>query len=281
MSEMNDLNSKLLLGLQITINDVPKEIPSKNVQYDLLRLSLMSQNVYNLKLLLSLGYSASIVCDSFTLIHQLLMISPTHVEHLEILVKYGADINRVDREKRTPLIMLLEFTWEVEGCWNEMLRALIRNGSKVNSGRLDLDIPLFMAIYNFMNMETIKILVEEGGADVNYMSENLHTPLTLCVKLNVDHEIVSYLIDMGANPDEFIMNRTTPYILAKDEKMKLIMEKQSPKTLSPCAKCLICCVDIVCVKCKLMAYCSECIEDYSNNKCPRCFMDTCKRVYIV
>ncbi|KAI9150126.1 Solute carrier family 40 member 1 [Paramyrothecium foliicola] len=77
-------------------------------------------------------------------------------ECLDLMFQAGVDVNAKDRAGKTALHYALEW-------WPSLVRLLIKDGADVNISRPDGSTPLHMCFNEVM----VKILIEEGNADVN------------------------------------------------------------------------------------------------------------------
>ena len=111
-------------------------------------------------------------------------------EIVELLLKAGADPNKLDQLYITPLM---------NACANghtDIVEILIKNGASINLSNCNSETPLHYACSeNYFDI--IKILIE-NGADVNAKTDTNVTPLMYsCQKSNF--EAVKFLIEHNAN----------------------------------------------------------------------------------
>ena len=81
----------------------------------------------------------------------------------------------------------------------ELLNELIRNGANVNEPNFDGSTPLHIACRDGL-LEMVKILIE-NGAIIDFKSKVQPSALQLAVISWWNFDIVSYLLEKGANPN--------------------------------------------------------------------------------
>jgi len=115
------------------------------------------------------------------------------VDRVRALLDFGADVNAVTTDKRTPLMHAAQ-TSNGNG---DALMLLLDAGSDVNARDQFGRTALFWAARG-ADAERIRILIERGG-DVNVQGPSNETPLTAAVK-SQRPENVSILLEAGADP---------------------------------------------------------------------------------
>ena len=132
--------------------------------------------------LLLLKYGAevnSLDKDNQTPLH-LAVLRQDHLKLAEIFLKHGADANAVNNDGMTPLRILFE-SWIIEeGDVLNHASILLKYGAEVNSRDEDNETPLHLAIRcNYFKLA--KILLDHG-ADANAKNNNSMTPLHILTK---------------------------------------------------------------------------------------------------
>ena len=111
-------------------------------------------------------------------------------EVLNLLIKYGADINAKDWENETPLV------WAYNNI--EATQILLNNNADINV-KNDMDIPIFHKISRLTKYpEIIKMLIKHG-ADINAKDTIGETALMRAALFNKNPQITQTLIEEGAD----------------------------------------------------------------------------------
>ncbi|KAF9779127.1 hypothetical protein IL306_002355 [Fusarium sp. DS 682] len=131
---------------------------------------------------------------------------------LRMLIKAGADLERLDGQGRTPLLISARDPRYVDESRNYLpaLKALVREGANVNFlGQVaSTDSILHQVLDHSRDLEVIKLLVEHG-CDPMQKNEHGETALMRAVKGTNSYKshldarkigIVKYLLDQGADP---------------------------------------------------------------------------------
>ena len=119
------------------------------------------------------------------------------VPYVELLLDTGSDINEVDADDATPLMMAIETNNY------KIIKLLLDRGANINMAKEHGITALMMAmdediIYSNNQMYlTVKLLLDRG-ANINMVNEGGETALILSVMLN-HNEIVDLLLDAGAD----------------------------------------------------------------------------------
>ena len=112
---------------------------------------------------------------------------------VEILVKYGANVNFVDEYGNSALIYALQavsYMTSFQYSSREIVKTLVEAGADVNiEGKWHT--PLGAAIYS-RDMNIVKYLVA-NGADLNYLSKSHSNYLSSCITI----ECTKYLLEKG------------------------------------------------------------------------------------
>jgi ankyrin repeat protein len=117
------------------------------------------------------------------IIHQAIELN--NLEVLYYIVENGADVNLLNYDGNTPLLMAIEQQNL------EIIQYLVENGADVNLENGDRYTPLLMAIEQ-QNLEIIQYLVE-NGADVNLEYSDGYSPILLATMID-NEEIIDYLM---------------------------------------------------------------------------------------
>lgn len=117
----------------------------------------------------------------------------TSVKMANLLIKYGADVNKTNSAKETALHKQRLYSYP------EVMQFLISQGANVNAKDICLRTPLHMAITcpdEKLGLEIVKLLIS-GKANVNAKDQNGETPLKYA-KRQSKYEIVKFLYECGA-----------------------------------------------------------------------------------
>jgi ankyrin repeat protein len=112
------------------------------------------------------------------------------IENVELIVAKGADANVSNNFGKTALMLA------AENNQTEIAKVLIGGGAKVNDRDNHGKTPLFYALGTEANLETVKLLVE-NGANVGAKDKDLSGPMNYASLTTP--EIVKYLIGKGAD----------------------------------------------------------------------------------
>ena len=140
----------------------------------------------------------------------------TFLEPLTLLLDAGADVNARDENRVTPL------HWAANKNPNlEVLKVLIDAGADVNARSPEGFTP-FLSIIITENLEGIKVLID-AGADVNARSgydynsrESYTTGLHIAAQFSENPDIITTLLNAGADGTAVNGDGKTPFDLAKD-----------------------------------------------------------------
>eukprot|EP00053_Salpingoeca_punica_P017500 m.168721 g.168721 ORF g.168721 m.168721 type:complete len:676 (-) comp17223_c0_seq1:386-2413(-) len=115
-----------------------------------------------------------------------------HVEAVECLIVYGANLNAKDSNGNTALHMA---AWQERKRSNEVIEILLRNGADTNAVNTKLCTPLHNACQN--GQTYIVMLLLDLNADCSMVNEEGDTPLTLAVRFD-RREVVALLVSHDA-----------------------------------------------------------------------------------
>jgi len=159
-----------------------------------------------------------------------IIFSPTNYKngekYVELLIKYGANINLVNCDKETPLHIAISYNK------SPIIKLLLANKAdltiKNNKGETQLDIAFkYNQIDNMI--ELIKI-----GANPNIQNDNGKTPLHLAINAN-RIDFLNVLLENRANPNVQNNNKETPLHLAtsynKLDIVKLLLVNKADLTI--------------------------------------------------
>lgn len=130
--------------------------------------------------------------------------SDSNKDLLEIMMRFGADINSRDCDNLTPIHVAINFKNAY------IVQVLIDGGADISARDGDGMTPLHRAIY-FRNVKIVKILID-GGADINARENNNMTPLHRAV-FHKNANIVRILLDAGADRFLTLNGRNLQYLI--------------------------------------------------------------------
>lgn len=143
----------------------------------------------------------------------------------QLLLKHGADINAPDRDGHTPL-----YTAVMSGR-TQLAQQLIRQGAQFDPGGL-----LMEAVRNRVADRDVFALLSRNGANINTLSLQGETPLTLAVTLG-DRVVTKLLIAQGADVNQADGSGATPLTLAlqsgNDDIIRLLRQNGAREQASP------------------------------------------------
>jgi len=140
-----------------------------------------------------------------------------NVEFIDIILSKGADIETTDELGVTPLIMACQRS-------PKLIPILIERGADINALYKSKSEVLAGAA-SYGNVESLKVLVEIHGRDIEAKTEQGHTPLA-CALTWGEEEAALYLIEKGANvhwkSQEW--SQTALHFAAKERLVKVVEE---------------------------------------------------------
>ncbi|WP_353278336.1 ankyrin repeat domain-containing protein [Wolbachia endosymbiont (group B) of Longitarsus flavicornis] len=188
-------------GNDLGTNDVIKRIKEK--------LEVADPHIYEEWKKTNFDVNNIINFEQCTLVHLAASVGCTKV--VKALIENGADVNAVDKHKRTPLHLA---SWSGH---KKVVETLIKNEANVNLVGHEFEkTPLHLAAENGYT-EIVKILIE-SDANVNAMDRKKLTPLYFAAK-GGHKEAVYALMKNGADPLLRNKNKTLRY-LAKIDNLK-------------------------------------------------------------
>lgn len=215
---------KLLLKYKVDLIN----LPYKSLKFEIITLLLQAgakfTNLMNfiksnadiniIKLLLDSGIQVNTYDSKYDTTPLIYACSKNNIKLIKLLIRYNADVNfRGDRD---------DYPLEISN--NLKIVKLLLETNKCN--RESINISLMHACYS--GIESVVKILLEYNADPNY-SELMPNPLTIhinnCSKVN--HNIISTLLQAGADPNLKDKNKFTPLSSAikKDlETIKLLVE---------------------------------------------------------
>jgi ankyrin repeat protein len=114
---------------------------------------------------------------------------------IQKLINNGYHINTMDKCKKTPLVYAVQYHL------SSIVRLLVENGADINFFIKETNQTLLMYCIERGDIESFKYLIE-CNADINYQTDDGHTPITWCIK-NGNPDALKYLIESGAEiPDK-------------------------------------------------------------------------------
>ena len=155
--------------------------------------------------ILTIPLTDSVNCESFSGPN----IHHGHTNAVNVLLQYGANVAHTDKSGRTAL----HFAAGSSDNSCEILRCLIENGTDIDKGRNDNQIPLMVAAQK--GHVSVATFLIEHGANVDLQDENGNTALhhTLYGS-DVSCEILSCLTGSGADVNGVNKVKHTPLMIA-------------------------------------------------------------------
>ena len=127
----------------------------------------------------------------------------------------GADVNARDSGQATPL------HWACDNGVLEVVTALIDNGATIDARNSHQETPLHLACDNGV-VEVVTALIDKGAA---IDARNIHQETPLHLACGNNHlEVAKTLIDKGANINISNRNKKKPFMLIKNEEVRLELE---------------------------------------------------------
>jgi ankyrin repeat protein len=115
------------------------------------------------------------------------------VSAVELLLYHGADPNKVDYQRRSPLY------YAMKSCRSsEMVTLLLEHGADLKTEDHRGDSPLHYALHYDRSPEMVQLLLQHG-ADLNHVNRNGRTPLYTAIRYCP--EMVELLLKEGADPN--------------------------------------------------------------------------------
>ncbi len=169
------------------------------------------------RLLLSFSPSLEVMGSNFGYTALGIAVINNNPKLVEMLVRAGAKVNRIDKHGKTPLQYAV-------GANNQKLIELLLSvppklewKNLINTGTGKHDNPLCVLIHSNIKLsekiQNIQILVQEG-ADVNYSLANKKTALFEAISLG-NLKVIELLCKLGADVDTFDSEYKTPIDYAK------------------------------------------------------------------
>jgi ankyrin repeat protein len=121
------------------------------------------------------------------------------------LIKAGTEVNKADKEGRTPLY------WVAYNGRKEVAALLLENGAEVNKVRKNGETPLLVAA-RYGHKEVVALLLENGG-EVNKADKGGRTPL-FWAAYNGRKEVVALLLENGGEVNKVDKAGETPLLVA-------------------------------------------------------------------
>ena len=121
---------------------------------------------------------------------------PDNVKLVKALLKRGDDVNAVDDNGRTPLMLAISEMYNFEVF--EVVKALLQHGANVNAADNAGQTPLMFAVNKKYNFEVVEALLKRG-ANVNATDNAGQTPLMFALSIDDNDHVVETLLKHGAD----------------------------------------------------------------------------------
>ncbi|MCR3759765.1 ankyrin repeat domain-containing protein [Clostridium felsineum] len=157
--------------------------------------------------------------------------NPNTVEIIDLLIKYGADVNERDSENNTPLLMSVDGGYKDENGKKDikqeevMYKAfidLVEKGADIYAEDFQKRNSLLIASSSD-NTLVVKYLINERKFDMNKRDDYGKTALMLAIE-GGSSETAEFLINAGANKDIKDKEGKTAYDYAKKYKNQVVMK---------------------------------------------------------
>ncbi len=212
----NQIFKELLCELELINSSAKVNLQDKKSQASNLHRAITDRDEQKVQLLLSEGGLADFADEfgSFPIYSAVLRGSLAIVK---LLVKFGANVNRVNCDGTTPLIIAVGPLFGDL----EIAKFLIESGAQVNvQESMDGQTPLYLAV-GTRKLSLLELLIAHG-ANVDQADKKKRTPLMIAALLN-DAHAVSLLIAKGANIHLVNSENKTALDLATEKGFKEIM----------------------------------------------------------
>jgi ankyrin repeat protein len=147
------------------------------------------------------------------------------VECAKLLIQHMSNVDLTDRQGRSALAHA-SFNGHIE-----MAKLLLENGANANIHDKQERKPIHWASY-VGYIDIVKLLVNHG-ADVNSLDKELYTPLLVACASGKSEEIISLLIEMGADTSATTVHDSSIFHLAclngHDQIVKLLLNNYDLK----------------------------------------------------
>ena len=141
---------------------------------------------------------------------------------IKLLIQKNININQIDKFNNSPLILAIR-----ENSNKNIIKLLIKNSANINQRYLNLDLilrekfylPFFLAIEKRMDLEIIKLLIDDK-TDLKLKDETGKNFILMLIKKNYDFEYIKFLLEdekFDINEEDF--NGNTALILALENKV--------------------------------------------------------------
>ena len=194
----NVVNLLLDVGVDIDVARTAGNswIPDVLTETSSLRLAVEYSRIGVARLLVRRGCDVNAVDgDGFTPL--MVLCKKGKMEFAQFLVEAGADVNARSAKGLTPLLIAVKRLHGKYGLF-ELVQFLVENGSDVNARADDGTTPLTIACGAKGSFELVQFLLENGG-DVNAGAEDGTAPLMVAGERE-DFEMIKYLLEKGADP---------------------------------------------------------------------------------
>ncbi|MCR3759769.1 ankyrin repeat domain-containing protein [Clostridium felsineum] len=157
--------------------------------------------------------------------------NPNRIEIIDLLIKYGADVNERDSDNNTPLLMSIDGGYKDENGKKDikqeevMYKAfidLVEKGADIYAEDFQKRNSLLIASSSD-NTLVVKYLINERKFDINKRDDYGKTALMLAIE-GGSSETAEFLIKAGANKDIKDNEGKTAYDYAKKYKNQVVMK---------------------------------------------------------
>lgn len=151
---------------------------------------------------------------------------PEHKDVVLLLVKNGADVNALDPESKTPLLLA------VQGDQKDIVQFLIGAGANVNVS-VNGKSPLFVAVLN-NNIEMVDLLIQNGAKiekDLNNTYSELNNPIVFAISSG-NKDLIKTLLALDINVNMTIdKNATLLHLAAQQGDKDIVYDLISKKAI--------------------------------------------------
>ena len=210
----NDIK-KLNQLLQLIKNNYNILNNDSKTEDSLLHIAVSNNNYNIVKLLLKYNIDVnSINLDYITPLH--IAVETNNIKIVKLLLDYGANINATNIDQEFPLYI------SVYNDYLDMTKILLDYGANINKTYYNTS--LFLYIIDNSKYRFVKIF-KNAGIDINKsLNDSNDTPLLIST-FNDDLHMIKLLLELGANPNIFNINKIYPIMNITNSRMlELLIE---------------------------------------------------------